>query len=479
MIKMHHLQLMQYDYQDNLKEVDLDLAGNKAYYVYDANGERVRKIVIQSGKVEQRFYIGDYEYYEKDDIKTETLKIQDDKQVVALVETRVIASLPSQTIIRYQLANHLDNASLELNETGEIISYEEYHPFGTTSYRSGCSEVEVSLKRYKYVFKELDNETGLYYYGMRYYAPWIARFIRVDPLQFEYPHYTPFQYAGNKPISYIDLDGAEEAEPEKQLDLLKQIGKAAWKGAKATNPIFSLGELAVRKFGETETGKNIVNALFSPKEEKRIIQTDIYWGTDKNGKLNPRPILVLNTQETMPNASFTKQEINSIKALYERYQIEQPVKLNPKSKGECIDCMNWSLSQFYDIDRSFFMDPKHPGSSQKEQGLEERVDYTGLQFYKAGFLVNYEEAGGGLTKGKLNFNEVLENMVGNKAGNFFFIISYSRGYHTTAIIMEKTDQNTTFTFLDQNDISTKSTEQLNSYYNDTQNMIYLLKPPKK
>ncbi|MDE5420594.1 hypothetical protein L3073_00055 [Ancylomarina sp. DW003] len=36
----------------------------------------------------------------------------------------------------------------------------------------------------------------------------------MDPLQFEYPHYTPFQYAGNKPISYIDLDGLEEAKLE-------------------------------------------------------------------------------------------------------------------------------------------------------------------------------------------------------------------------------------------------------------------------
>lgn len=48
---------------------------------------------------------------------------------------------------------------------------------------------------------------------MRYYAPWLARFISVDPLQFKYPIYTPYQYAGNKPISYIDLDGAEEMKP--------------------------------------------------------------------------------------------------------------------------------------------------------------------------------------------------------------------------------------------------------------------------
>jgi RHS repeat-associated protein len=98
---------------------------------------------------------------------------------------------------------------LELDKQGNIISYEEYHPFGTTSYRSGKTETEVSLKRYKYCGKERDEETGLYYYGMRYYAAWICRFISVDPLQFEYPYYTPYQYAGNKPISFIDLDGAE------------------------------------------------------------------------------------------------------------------------------------------------------------------------------------------------------------------------------------------------------------------------------
>ena len=57
-------------------------------------------------------------------------------------------------------------------------------------------------------------ETGLYNYGFRFYAPWLCRFVSVDPLQHKYPHYTPFQYAGNKPITFIDLDGLEEALPE-------------------------------------------------------------------------------------------------------------------------------------------------------------------------------------------------------------------------------------------------------------------------
>ena len=122
--------------------------------------------------------------------------------------------LPTMKYLSYQLTNHLDSASVELNETGEIISYEEYHPFGTTSYRSGRSEVEVSLKRYKYVFKELDNETGLYYYGMRYYAGWIAQFISVDPKIHEFPFQTSFAYANNSPIKYIDVNGENAESPD-------------------------------------------------------------------------------------------------------------------------------------------------------------------------------------------------------------------------------------------------------------------------
>ncbi|MBN2777894.1 MAG: hypothetical protein JXR36_09635 [Bacteroidales bacterium] len=128
--------------------------------------------------------------------------------------------------LRYQYSNHIGSACLELDGSAAIISYEEYHPFGTTSYRSGRNEVDVSLKRYKYVGKERDEETGLYYYGARYYAAWIARFVSVDPLQHEYPHYTPYQYAGNKPITYIDLDGLEEVSFEEKRKEIQEQAKA-------------------------------------------------------------------------------------------------------------------------------------------------------------------------------------------------------------------------------------------------------------
>jgi RHS repeat-associated protein len=54
-------------------------------------------------------------------------------------------------------------------------------------------------------------------YGMRIYDPRLGRFLSVDPLTKEYPWYTPYQFAGNKPIKFIDRDGAEEEEESKSI----------------------------------------------------------------------------------------------------------------------------------------------------------------------------------------------------------------------------------------------------------------------
>lgn len=77
------------------------------------------------------------------------------------------------------------------------------------------------LYSYPYGFngKENDNEvegSGNWQdYGMRMYSPRLVRFPSVDPLSDKYPYYTPYQFAGNMPIRYVDLDGMEPTEPGK------------------------------------------------------------------------------------------------------------------------------------------------------------------------------------------------------------------------------------------------------------------------
>ena len=80
----------------------------------------------------------------------------------------------------------------------------------------------VGSASYRYGFngKENDNEVkgegNQQDYGMRIYDPRLGRFLSVDPLTKDYPYYTPYQFAGNSPIKFIDLDGLEPAEPDQE-----------------------------------------------------------------------------------------------------------------------------------------------------------------------------------------------------------------------------------------------------------------------
>ena len=73
-----------------------------------------------------------------------------------------------------------------------------------------------SSNLYQYSGKERDEESGMYYYGARYYAPWTCRFVSVDPLAADYPQLTPYNYAGNKPVTHKDLDGLQGTGDTKQ-----------------------------------------------------------------------------------------------------------------------------------------------------------------------------------------------------------------------------------------------------------------------
>src|SRR5262249_27738878 len=114
----------------------------------------------------------------------------------------------NQNLIRYQYTNHLGSATLETDELANVISYEEYHAYGTSSYRSAKSDVDLSLKRYRFCHKERDDETGFYYFGARYYAAWLARWTSSDPAGFN-DGLNLFRYCRNNPVMVSDPDGTE------------------------------------------------------------------------------------------------------------------------------------------------------------------------------------------------------------------------------------------------------------------------------
>jgi RHS repeat-associated protein len=105
---------------------------------------------------------------------------------------------------------------LELTQSGGVISYEEYHPFGSTAFHTAQGSLGVSTKRYRYTGKERDEETGLYYHGARYYAPWLGRWTAADPLGLTEPGRADlnlYAYVRGNPISRIDPQGLADTEP--------------------------------------------------------------------------------------------------------------------------------------------------------------------------------------------------------------------------------------------------------------------------
>jgi RHS repeat-associated protein len=130
----------------------------------------------------------------------------------------------------YELNNHLgnvlaivsdkkigvsstSNSSLIDHYEPDIVSAQDYFPFGML--QPGRSFLSSNGNKYRYGFngKENDNEVkgegNQQDYGMRVYDPRLGKFLSTDPLKKDYPELTPYQFASNRPIDGIDLDGEE------------------------------------------------------------------------------------------------------------------------------------------------------------------------------------------------------------------------------------------------------------------------------
>jgi RHS repeat-associated protein len=221
MTRVPHLPGIAYDLDDQMQRCDLQ-GGGQVFFVYDAAGQRVRKVHEHNGStVDERMYLGGYEIFRRrvggtQHAERETLHVMDETKRIALVESLTLNDgatiadpVPRQ---RYQYTNHLESAMLELNGEGQTITYEEYHPYGTTSYHAVSSNVEVSSKRYRYTGKERDEETGLYYHGARYYAPWLGRWTAADPIGLA-DGANLYSYVSNNPIVLSDQTGNSKVEP--------------------------------------------------------------------------------------------------------------------------------------------------------------------------------------------------------------------------------------------------------------------------
>ena len=116
----------------------------------------------------------------------------------------------------YYHPDHLGSSNILTDENGTVVGETNYYPYGDIFSDSGSS-----LTHYKFTDQESDEETGLVYYGARYYDPVLGKFLSPDPL--EEPllpqDLNPYQYARGNPLKLIDPDGEEEIEAHNFLHL--------------------------------------------------------------------------------------------------------------------------------------------------------------------------------------------------------------------------------------------------------------------
>jgi RHS repeat-associated protein len=247
-IRTPHLSSMTWNESDRLQSTARQVVNagtpETTYYLYDAAGERARKVTnwqSSAAKKSERIYLGPFEIYREFaadgtsvTLERETVHVMEEQRRAAIIETRTAGDdgTPDQ-LVRYQFGNHLGSSTLELDSNADVISYEEYFPFGATSYRASRTVGEIPLKRYRYTGKEHDSENDFTYHGARYYASWLGRWISPDPAGLgDGPNV--YSYTSNNPIRMVDPNGKEGKETDSgiiKVDIGEVFRTPEWKAA--------------------------------------------------------------------------------------------------------------------------------------------------------------------------------------------------------------------------------------------------------
>jgi len=88
----------------------------------------------------------------------------------------------------------------------------ERRDYWNTPYKFNAKELDAELRSNRRIPLKINNQmrqTGMYYYGARYYTPEVSIWLSVDPMSDKHPDYTPYAYCYNNPINLIDPWGLD------------------------------------------------------------------------------------------------------------------------------------------------------------------------------------------------------------------------------------------------------------------------------
>jgi len=231
-------QTLQWDPRNQLRQVSPVLRGNGLHdtedYIYDHTGKRVRKVSRRQASGAE--LIADVRYLPGLEIRTNSAT-GEVLHVISAPAGRSSArvlhwqQVPPKDLqnqqLRYSLDDHLGSSTLELDDQAQVLSQEGYFPYGGTAWWAASNQTEAKYKTIRYSGKERD-ATGLYYYGFRYYAPWLGRWINPDPAG-TVDGLNLYRMVRNNPILFNDKNGltpSSDRERVAELDNVRLEGIA-------------------------------------------------------------------------------------------------------------------------------------------------------------------------------------------------------------------------------------------------------------
>jgi RHS repeat-associated protein len=287
LLNLNHIGTLHWHYNNTLSKLNKPDKTTTQYYVYNYQGNRVRTVIESDQQVQSQ----------RDYLPSLDLSINQAKQQSRTLHigTHILSdSSKNNTQTHYQLNSHLQSNTLKLDDKTQTLSYEHYYPYGGTAIIAGKDKTQVQQKRYRYTGKERDDGSGLCYYGARYLAPWLARWISPDSAG-AVDSLNLYIYVSNNPLKYTDPTGHVKVYlpnmslPHYEIDILSPI-----EGAYQNNNLFYFPE-------SYERLENIVRTY--PVDKLNLLNTNTEFfikSEDSNGGA-----LIVKALSCPPSDTFT------------------------------------------------------------------------------------------------------------------------------------------------------------------------------
>lgn len=350
---------------------------DREYYRYDARSQRILKVSAQktntSTQTQQVIYLPCIELRTTSRRGTETESLQvmtvDEAgraqvRVLHWESGRPADITNNQT--RYSYDNIIGSSQLELDGDGNIISMEEYYPYGGTAVWAARSAVEADYKTVRYSGKERD-ATGLYYYGYRYYQPWVGRWLSADPSG-EQAGLNLYRFVNNNPVSYSDEKGLQPWPVSEQLrNLISKRQGRSHNLRSSTHPVY---QTALRKRHRWSDNPNsLSNQILNDKDVNPFADSVTMQAQPEHDQLL--------AQSRVSNAlsRLTEPERNIVNLYSQESLPFHTITLGMRELNEQEIAQGYHMGQGIELINALSRLPEYPGTTYRGAFIEKGFTY--------------------------------------------------------------------------------------------------------